>query len=1228
MLYRDLIEFDAIESVKQLRGGSGLADARDDVRTYVISERMRETLTELILPQLRFDNPGLEGGHKGILIVANYGTGKTHLMSTIAGVAEHAELAADLTDSATAKAAEAVAGQLKVIRVEIGAVETSLRDILTSELSKGMAALGVEFAFPAAGSISNNKDALADMMAAFEAQHADKGLLLVIDELLDYLRTRKDAQLILDLGFLRELGEFVADSRFRIIAGIQEALFDNPRFANAQNELRRVRDRYSQARISREDVAFVVQQRLLRKTVGQRQQIRDHLVKFGTAFDGMTTQLDQFVDLYPVHPSYLRVFENLTLVEKRRVLSSLSAEMRRMLDSEVPEDDPGLLCFDAYRDELDEDRSNRAIPEVRDVLDKNRILRDRVQNALPTKTYIAPALRIIDALSVHRLTTGDVHAPIGMTIDELRDDLCLVPPGVPELDQLFIRTTIADIVDQIRKAVSGQFISVNESNGQVYIDLRKDIDYEQLIAQRATELDENKLDAAYYSALAQVLELTDAPYVAGYNIWAYELPWRAHHTTRVGYLFMGAPNERSTAQPPRDFYVYFLQPYDPPKYTEEHRADEVFIKLVATPEEFTTPLRRYAGAAQKVKESAGEHRDVFEARRDGYLQEMVTWLRANMANAMTVTYQGEMRPLGQWLAGAAGGRGSVKTQLDAIAASILSQHLETRYPGYPVFADLVTRANIGTTVQAALGQIVGRSTVLGAKALTALQLIDVDGNVVASGPYAQHLLDELAAGDGKAVNRNDLLQERDPGLPTWGPWHLEPLWLAVVATAMCYLGRLEIGMPGGRVNANGLDQLTRRPPDQLEAIEHIAPPASLPVVQLRRIAQILGIAPGVVGESLDETAVTALVSKAEQMYEHTSTVEAKMLGTPQLWGVNIFDSTDDRLGRLAAVKRLVDDVRHRNATGKMRNIKFDDDALAAADAGARELKRGMDVLKAVERLEPVVSYLQEAGRILGETDPLRGDADTLRQRIVNLLIADTINLTTAQQIATAGESLRSQYATEAAHAHQRDRLNAAGDDRKRQLLEGQVWRDLKILQRVSLVPAGVFARLETQLADIRTCKQFDPQAMTRTVVCPTCQYQPRPASGPTARQQVDNIADEALKLHRNWLNTVVDSLCEPEMTEQVGYLDASQRSLVQQLLDANGNLADGVSDELVNAVNQVFQKFDTVAVSADEMWRELFPDDSAATVEQMTDRFTGWLGNLVGSSAEDKVRVVPAKETS
>ena len=69
------------------------------------------------------------------------------------------------------------------------------------------------------------------MMAAFAEKYGDeRGYLVVVDELLDYLRTRKDNELMADLNFMRELGEIIKSSRFRFISGVQEALFDNSAF--------------------------------------------------------------------------------------------------------------------------------------------------------------------------------------------------------------------------------------------------------------------------------------------------------------------------------------------------------------------------------------------------------------------------------------------------------------------------------------------------------------------------------------------------------------------------------------------------------------------------------------------------------------------------------------------------------------------------------------------------------------------------------------------------------------------------------------------------------------------------------------------------------------------------------------------------------------------------------------------------------------------------------------
>ena len=115
----------------------------------------------------------------------------------------------------------------------------SLRDILVAELEEHLAALGVSYTFPAMSEVVGYKRAFEEMMAAFHTQYPDHGLLLVVDELLDYLRSRRDQPLILDLNFLREIGEVCKDLRFRFMAGVQEAIFDSSRFAFVAESLRR-----------------------------------------------------------------------------------------------------------------------------------------------------------------------------------------------------------------------------------------------------------------------------------------------------------------------------------------------------------------------------------------------------------------------------------------------------------------------------------------------------------------------------------------------------------------------------------------------------------------------------------------------------------------------------------------------------------------------------------------------------------------------------------------------------------------------------------------------------------------------------------------------------------------------------------------------------------------------------------------------------------------------------
>jgi len=96
MKYSELIQFEPIESVVQLHDADREESARQFVSTYVISDEMAEKLAELVFSHLQFEYPT---DNKGLLVVGNYGTGKSHLMSMISAIAEHADLADTIRNS-------------------------------------------------------------------------------------------------------------------------------------------------------------------------------------------------------------------------------------------------------------------------------------------------------------------------------------------------------------------------------------------------------------------------------------------------------------------------------------------------------------------------------------------------------------------------------------------------------------------------------------------------------------------------------------------------------------------------------------------------------------------------------------------------------------------------------------------------------------------------------------------------------------------------------------------------------------------------------------------------------------------------------------------------------------------------------------------------------------------------------------------------------------------------
>jgi hypothetical protein len=1237
MKYGDLIQFEPIESVVQLRNADQMDAAKQLVSTYVISDEMAEKITALVIPDLQFDDPS---DNKGLMVVGNYGTGKSHLMSVLSAIAEDPGTVSLIRNQSVAAAAKRIAGRFKVIRTEIGAVTMSLRDILTAEIEEHLAKLGIAYSFPAAGSVTNNKRAFEEMMARFDEQYRDQGLLVVVDELLDYLRSRKDQELVLDLNFLREIGEVCKDLRFRFVAGIQEAIFDSPRFSFVADSVRRVKDRFEQILIARSDVKYVVAERLLRKTPAQQSQIREYLLPFAKYYGNMNERMDEFVRLFPVHPDYVDTFERVTAVEKREVLKSLSIAMRKSLNDALPAAEPGLIAYDSYWNTLRENPSFRAVPDIRAVIDCSQVLESRIDTAFPIKAFKPMARRIIQALSVNRLTTGDIYSPIGAKPAELRDSLCLFQPEVAAMGgegAADLLTHVENVLAQIKSTVSGQFISQSPENGQFYLDLKKTEDYDTLIEKRADTLDAEQLDRYYYEALKRAMECADETYVGGYRIWEYELEWIEKRVARRGYLFFGAPNERSTAVPTRDFYIYFIQPYAPPRYQDEKKSDEVFFRLTGADEVFRGALRSYAAAINLASTSSGNAKDAYDGKARGFLRNLVTWLQEHMATAFEVVHQGKAKPLQGWVGARSSASSShinVRDLVNAAGSVCLAPHFAELAPSYPGFSVLITTLSRGQAAQDALKAIAGGARSKQATAvLEALELLDGSHLDASRSKYAAQVVEALKKkGYGQVVNRSEMIQE-DHGVEYFSPQdsRLEPEWLVVLLAALVHSGDLVLAIPGAKFDATSLAQLAATGLEELIGFKHIERPKDWNLPALKALFELLDQPPGLAqaltqGGEQAGGAVKALGSESKKLIERIVHAGQVLQGGLRLSARSILAQEEAEAIRtgLDDTKQFLESLQAYTTAGQLKNFRYEPQDVGAKREGLNALRQ-VEILQAVTgEFEPLAAYLAIAETSLPSEHAWIKKMQGVRHELLTGMLdpQQRESATFRQQGLQKLAGLKKEYADLYVTAHTRARLGPKDDKLKAQLLKDPRLGQLQKLATIELMSRQQLSDYQNRLAGLRSCFALSQQEVDVSPVCPHCNFRLVTEQEERAAGQVLRALENELdRLYDGWTKTLLSDLSDPTTQENLGLLKAGARRIVDSFRKAQA-LPDDVNHDFVGAVQEALSGLAKVVVTADSLKSALAAGGSPATLPELKRRFDDYLVEISKGKDPTKVRVV------
>lgn len=1190
MKYNELIQFDPIVTVIELKSADDSTKAKELVRSYIMSDNMADLVSVKILSQL-----GLEDvvDNKGVLLVGNYGTGKSHLMSVISAIAADSAYLDLVQNEKFRTAARPIAGKFEVLRIEIGSTEASLRTIITNNIEQDLASRGITYKFPDVVNITNNKDALVAMMAAFAGKYADKGYLIFVDELLDYLKGRKDNELMQDIGFMRELGEITKSTRLRFISGIQEVLFENPTFHNVSNSLLKMKDRYEQALIRTEDIAYVVKQRILHKTPEQRAMIREYLMPFCPLYQSMAERLDEYVDMFPIHPAYINTFQRMVIVEKREVLKTISETISTFINNEIPNGQPGIVSYDTYWGRIKDDPAKRVDPAIHEVLQKSGVLEDIIGRSFPKAAYKPIARQIISALSVHRLTTVVLDARLGLTAQNLKDDLMLFIP-LPVMEEDFLLTTVETILKDIMNTVSGQFIEYNRDNGQYFLDLKKDVDYDTKIQEKADFLGEDRLNQYFYMVMYDTADLQLTEHVTGRKIYEYYINWTEKNIFREGYLFMGLPTERPTAQPPQDFYVYIL-PLFGTKPIEDPLKDEVYFTFQSSVK-FTELLKAYAGAKEMEAMSAqGETRSTYAKRATGSLRDLRRYLEENKTVCFQVSYLGADKPVLEYLRGARMNEITVRDVIGIVASKALSSYFNERYPKFPVFERPVTKDNQATMRAEAINAIAGKATLLGQSLLESLGLL-LDGKVsVEHSKYATHYLGKLAKlPEGAVLNASDIMTSLNGQDVVDSEFKLSVIWTSVIWTALVYSGNcVLVGPDNKRYDASNVEEFIKNPSITYD-FKRLEKPKAPAVQLLRRLFNTISVPEGlIVNPNTWDKGWEELYKRCKALSDETFHYDKLFKGSLFLWGDPIvpINLAEKYCLDMEALRNLFNDVQSRWSTpAKLKNFDYTDDKINSLSRGINALAIAHIIEDFKASVQDIMQYSATAETMVGGNSGLKMRFQVAKDKYLAMrkeLLDVDYDIDGTDVLLDELESLKKDYIDYYLEQHKAYRLDHAGLKRKQAIIDGEQMATLRQLLSVQdILSTGQYQELlNVHLNGLKVCYECTVTELRSTALCSHCGYKPGDKDKPVAGK-LEYIEEQIAKLVASWTAAIVGAVSDPMLDDDKALLSKPKKQIIDTLVSTK-TLPEIITEEFTSAVNELLSGLDSVEVDPQRMEREM-----------------------------------------
>ncbi|MFH0926204.1 MAG: DUF6079 family protein [bacterium] len=532
-MIKDLITLPEIRTVVQLSDITDPALQEELASGFILTEDVFTNLT-ILLDQFITPN-GV-----GIFLEGSFGSGKSHFLSIISLLLSKPEIwehflkqRKDLADYYL----KIKNKRLLPINISLisHANRESLEEIIYDYLNQDSS-----FFNPKA----SRRENFARVPTFLQEQRVD-GIVILIDELSEFLRSKAESRTFNeDIRFLQFLGEYSLKNPVWVVASLQERLEDLG--AINEDSFNKIKDRYKiRLFLTAEHIGELIKKKLIVKKPEALDQLNTLYNSFKRAFPQLKISQDNFVDLYPVHPSTLLILDELKFLfsQKRGIIDFIhyqikgdnSRKIRGMLEMPIESLLGPEYIFDHFLVRIRETTTTRIYYQTV----YEYYLRE-LETLFPDPELKTLAQRLINILILKAFSPYKK----GLTIRELGEmTLC----KITSLDSSVNYRYLADILERLHK--EGSYIGYQKGedfyNDLYYIDLKEDI--QGVIRQKAEYIRQGLLpdDERIFDCLGNWIEDTALPLATLKRTDRIKEFTKWQFTGREGFVYLRSLNEIS-----------------------------------------------------------------------------------------------------------------------------------------------------------------------------------------------------------------------------------------------------------------------------------------------------------------------------------------------------------------------------------------------------------------------------------------------------------------------------------------------------------------------------------------------------------------------------------------------------------------------------------------------------------------------------------------------------------